>query len=103
MLSAMSDFNPPTRAFIIPTATELDDGRLIVRSDEAEAWFERMCGVLLTVGGTLSVQTEREKVGEMGGEPIAVTTYLVARWSGKAPMIDPEAGEPAPPATPPEA
>lgn len=85
---------PVSRAFVVPTSAPLEDGRLVVVPDEAEEWIGRMLTVLLTVGGTLTIETERSRVGGLGDEPIAVTTGLLARWTARAPLV--ELAEPGP-------
>jgi hypothetical protein len=84
-----------TRVFEVPTVGQLEDGSLVIDLSEAETWAHRMLGVLQEIGGTLTITAERQRAGERGGQPLGLTTGIVARWTAFAPFVDP-APEPEP-------
>lgn len=75
------------RLFEIGTVTVTETGQVVVDISELESWMLRMASVLQEVGGGLMIQAEREQVGELAGEPIAITTRVMGRWKPFSPIV----------------
>jgi hypothetical protein len=86
------------RAIDIPVAVQTDDGEIILTPDELYAALERWGPVLVEVGGTLTLTAERVQVGELAGEPVAVTSRVVGRWQARSSLIRSEQPETEAPA-----
>ncbi len=100
MLAAMSAVS--NRVFDIPCAAQTDEGEVIVTPDELYAFLERIGPVLVEIGGRITLEAQRVQVGELAGEPIAVTERVVGRWVAQSPLTraerEPEADDDVVPA-----
>lgn len=98
-----ADTAPARRHFIV----EPDESGVHLDRAHAMSLFADLEALMATVGGTLIVSAQRSKIGELGGDPVAVTSRLVIEWRAHSPLalidLTPEDWQPAAAAVDPEA
>jgi hypothetical protein len=76
------------RRWVIEQETDPETGEPTGQYDREQllGCMEEVEHVLYMVGGMAAFTAERVQVGELGGEPIAVSRRVIVDWSAFAPM-----------------
>lgn len=78
----MADTAPARRHFIV----EQDESGVDLDRQHSMSLFADLEALMASVGGTLIVSAQRAKIGDIGNDPVAVTTRLVIEWRAHSPL-----------------